>query len=355
MFPLKNRFLTSGHRSVNPLRPDHTGSDYRANFVTCYIPHRGAIIRVGNQPFTAGKFIVFRPDFDKSIEIKFYHLSGQMPVGRYEEGDIMGVTGTSGASLAPHLHISYYKNGVELNPDIQPWDMKPKILILNLDVNDYFDLPKRLGDQLATWGVPVDITLKNANIQDALAHQVPNGIYRKLDPVWLRTITKPYINYDIIHIIYRIYGNSNPKPDYMLRPSAYGNLGDGVYVSDQWVWAADESPLASQVILSHAAHEIAHNFFQLLWDRGFKIKDTTHDNDTYLIDSYKDEYKTFALYLEAFNNKEIMKPDEVKKLYVLAFYREPDQGELTFWTGKLLADFLKVAITDRAKFLTLQS
>lgn len=42
---------------------------------------------------------------------------------------------------------------------------------------------------------------------------------------------------------------------------------------------------------------------------------------------------------------------EVIKLYVLAFYREPDATELGYWTGKPLRNFLDTAIKDRAAFL----
>lgn len=46
-----------------------------------------------------------------------------------------------------------------------------------------------------------------------------------------------------------------------------------------------------------------------------------------------------------------MTEQDVKRLYALAFYRLPDDGELSFWTGKDLAEFLKTAIKDRAEFL----
>lgn len=51
------------------------------------------------------------------------------------------------------------------------------------------------------------------------------------------------------------------------------------------------------------------------------------------------------------DNEKLMTQEEVRNLYRLAFYREPDAGELAFWTGKVLADFLKTAIVDRATFL----
>ncbi len=46
-----------------------------------------------------------------------------------------------------------------------------------------------------------------------------------------------------------------------------------------------------------------------------------------------------------------MTEQEVKNLYQLAFYRDPDAGELSFWTGKDLQAFLTAAIKDRASFL----
>ena len=49
-----------------------------------------------------------------------------------------------------------------------------------------------------------------------------------------------------------------------------------------------------------------------------------------------------------------MTEQEVKHIYALAFYRPPDAGELSFWVGKPLAEFLKTAIKDRAEFLNQQ-
>lgn len=46
-----------------------------------------------------------------------------------------------------------------------------------------------------------------------------------------------------------------------------------------------------------------------------------------------------------------MSKEEVRNLYRLAFYREPTDEESNYWLNKPLADFLKTAIADRAKFL----
>jgi hypothetical protein len=48
-----------------------------------------------------------------------------------------------------------------------------------------------------------------------------------------------------------------------------------------------------------------------------------------------------------------MTQEDVRNLYRLAFYREPDAVELGFWTGKALSEFLATAIKDRAAFLAL--
>jgi hypothetical protein len=43
---------------------------------------------------------------------------------------------------------------------------------------------------------------------------------------------------------------------------------------------------------------------------------------------------------------------EVRKLYRLAFYRDPTAEELSFWSGRSLSEFLTVALKDRAQFLS---
>lgn len=52
--------------------------------------------------------------------------------------------------------------------------------------------------------------------------------------------------------------------------------------------------------------------------------------------------------------KKTMTQEEVKKQYALAFYRAPDAGELAYWTGRNLLEFLNTAIKDRAQFLNNQ-
>ena len=58
-----------------------------------------------------------------------------------------------------------------------------------------------------------------------------------------------------------------------------------------------------------------------------------------------------ALKIVLTRKNKTMSEKEVKLLYALAFYREPDAGELAFWSGKNLEEFLKTAIRDRSIFL----
>lgn len=67
--------------------------------------------------------------------------------------------------------------------------------------------------------------------------------------------------------------------------------------------------------------------------------------------SYSLKFEQAMKYVVTLKSKH-MSQDEVRDLYRLAFYREPDAGELAYWTGKALADFLKTAIVDRAAFLS---
>jgi len=58
-----------------------------------------------------------------------------------------------------------------------------------------------------------------------------------------------------------------------------------------------------------------------------------------------------ALKLVLTRNTRTMTAEEVKKQYRLSFYRDPDAGELAYWTGRPLLEFLNTAIKDRAIFL----
>lgn len=46
--------------------------------------------------------------------------------------------------------------------------------------------------------------------------------------------------------------------------------------------------------------------------------------------------------------------NDVKQFYILAFNRLPDEGELTYWTGKPFSSILATALKDRAEFLNQQ-
>ena len=93
----------------------HTGTDWVANFVSLYAPVSGSIIATP-WDYGGGQWVNFRGD-DGSLHL-FAHLSAVRPLGRYNEGQQIGVTGnTGGYTTGPHLHEQIYINGSLINPE----------------------------------------------------------------------------------------------------------------------------------------------------------------------------------------------------------------------------------------------
>lgn len=89
---------------------------------------------------------------------------------------------------------------------------------------------------------------------------------------------------------------------------------------------------------------------------GHAVVNIFNNQDIYrYFDSYqpfvKDRNDGFVQAMKIVLNKKSMSDTEVKNLYLLAFYRLPDAGELAYWKGKPLNEFLKTAIKDRANYL----
>ena len=93
----------------------HTGTDWVANFVSLYAPVSGNIIATPVD-YGGGQWINFQCD-DGSLHL-FAHLSSVHPLGRYEEGQQIGITGnTGGYTTGPHLHEQIYVNGNLIDPE----------------------------------------------------------------------------------------------------------------------------------------------------------------------------------------------------------------------------------------------
>ena len=85
-------------------RKFHNGIDLRANYEPCYAILDGIVERIGNDK-RSGKFITLRHG---NYTISYCHLSHILvPQGRpVQAGTPIAITGSSGRSTAPHLHLS---------------------------------------------------------------------------------------------------------------------------------------------------------------------------------------------------------------------------------------------------------
>lgn len=115
-FPLNSKAI-GGYRfgAMTFYGVAHKGTDWVANYWTLYAPTSGRIVAT---PFDVGggKWVNFQGD-DGALHL-FAHLSSQMPVGRYAEGQIIGTTGNTGEyTTGPHLHEQIYINGSLVDPE----------------------------------------------------------------------------------------------------------------------------------------------------------------------------------------------------------------------------------------------
>lgn len=114
-YPLKNIFITSsyGYRKdpFNAKRRFHNGIDLRANYEPCYAMLDGIVERIGSDK-RSGNYITLRHG---NYTISYCHLSHMLvPQGAsVKSGMPIGITGSSGRSTAPHLHLTVkYKRKV---------------------------------------------------------------------------------------------------------------------------------------------------------------------------------------------------------------------------------------------------
>ena len=92
----------------------HNGIDLRANYEPAYAMFPGKVIRTGRNR-RAGLYLTLRHG---SITMTYCHLSRILvPVGTtVRPGSIVAITGNTGRSTAPHLHLSVKVKGKWVNP-----------------------------------------------------------------------------------------------------------------------------------------------------------------------------------------------------------------------------------------------
>ena len=120
--PLKNIRISSGFGMRNhPIyhnhkRMMHNGIDLSARYENVYSMFPGTVVKVG-QDGRSGKFVTVRTG---DYTISYCHLSQQLVKEKdfVIAGKNIAVSGNTGASTGPHLHITTKKDGKAFDPAI---------------------------------------------------------------------------------------------------------------------------------------------------------------------------------------------------------------------------------------------
>ena len=118
--PLKNVHITSGFgMRMHPIyhkRMMHNGVDLTARYEKVYSMFPGTVIKVG-QDNRSGKFVTVKTG---SYTISYCHLSLEyVKVNDFvNAGTILALSGSTGVSTGPHLHLTTKKDGKAFNPTI---------------------------------------------------------------------------------------------------------------------------------------------------------------------------------------------------------------------------------------------
>lgn len=120
--PLRHMNITSefGYRS-NPFtgfNEFHPGIDLKANYNTpIYSPYKGKVITVEYSDFYGNTLKIEHTGGYISV----YHHLNRIDVKEgsiVKKGDMLGLTGNTGKSTGPHLHLEIHYNGEPVNPRI---------------------------------------------------------------------------------------------------------------------------------------------------------------------------------------------------------------------------------------------
>lgn len=153
MFPLANRKV-GGYKFREPTfySEHHLGTDYTAKTGTpLYAPFDGEIIFTlhGKE---GGETIWYKY---KNWIIRFMHLSSMLSVGKYKEGNLIGLTGNTGSlTSSPHLHLDISKKDVRINnidnfTDPEKFDWRKLVDIPDSNVNENTEEVYKYGYDLS--------------------------------------------------------------------------------------------------------------------------------------------------------------------------------------------------------------
>jgi murein DD-endopeptidase MepM/ murein hydrolase activator NlpD len=117
-YRITSRFSGSRFHPVLRKYRAHLGTDYRAPYGTpVEATGEGVVTRAGQW---GGYGVMVSIRHPKAIETRYAHLSriaaGVRQGARVKQGQIIGYSGTSGLSTAPHVHYEFLKNGRQQSP-----------------------------------------------------------------------------------------------------------------------------------------------------------------------------------------------------------------------------------------------
>ena len=118
--PLENIHINSGfgmrRHPIYHKRIMHNGIDLSARYEKVYSMFPGSVIKVG-QDSRSGKFVTVRTG---DYTISYCHLSQQLVKEKevVNAGTIIAISGNTGASTGPHLHLTTKKDGKAFDPTI---------------------------------------------------------------------------------------------------------------------------------------------------------------------------------------------------------------------------------------------
>ena len=118
--PLKKIHINSGFgmrkHPVYHRKMMHNGIDLSARYEKVYSMFPGTVIKVG-QDSKSGKFVTVRTG---NYTISYCHLSQQLVTENefVNAGTNIAISGNTGASTGPHLHLTTKKDGQVFNPTI---------------------------------------------------------------------------------------------------------------------------------------------------------------------------------------------------------------------------------------------
>lgn len=210
-FPLKNITVNSPigkrHDPFTGTWKQHNGIDLRARYEEVMSMFDGKILKVGEDR-TNGKYIVLQHG---NYTISYCHMSKIFVYAGQEitAGDFVGVSGNTGRSTGPHLHITARYKGQLINPYtllIYIRETRESALahlgigVENMDYDheeDFFTTFAPVAiDHQQKYGIPSSVTLSQMALesqfgQSKLAREANNYFGIKATKYWLEN-GKPY-------------------------------------------------------------------------------------------------------------------------------------------------------------------